>query len=53
MAWDDLMDFKCNFCSKLMPVRLYGEDVIKCTCGAVYHKQTIVTLTPKAGARHA
>jgi hypothetical protein len=33
------MKFKCKFCEKLIPMRQYGADVIKCSCGAVYRKQ--------------
>jgi hypothetical protein len=42
------MRFKCNFCEKEVPMRQYGEDVIKFTCGAVYRKRhTIEVLLEK------
>ena len=36
------MKFTCNFCPREIPVRLYGDDVIKCSCGAVYRRQHTV-----------
>ena len=33
------MQFKCNFCEKIVPARQYGAEVLKCTCGAVYRKR--------------
>ena len=45
------MRFKCNFCETVIPVRLYGDPVIKCGCGAVYRRQhsveVVVEKAPK------
>lgn len=36
--------FKCNHCEKPIPYRLFGDDTIKCSCGARYTKEVTVTI---------
>ena len=39
------MKFKCNFCEKEIPVRMYGDEKIRCSCGAIYTKKKYVEVT--------
>lgn len=39
--------FKCNFCERLIPYRLFGQETITCYCGAKYTKQVTVQITRK------
>lgn len=39
--------FKCNFCEREIPYRLFGADEIKCLCGARYTKTVSVEIKEK------
>lgn len=40
-----MRQFKCNHCERHIPLRLWGDPIIKCYCGATYHKVVTLTVT--------
>lgn len=38
------MQFKCNFCERIIDIRLWGQPKIVCYCGAKYTREVHVTV---------